>query len=90
MPLDRVVEIHLAGGRWEEGFWMDAHDSLVPRPVWELLEYALPRCSKTAGFLFELLDFYALKVGSDAIAEELSRVRDIWRRCCRATRAMEE
>jgi uncharacterized protein (UPF0276 family) len=90
MMLDRVIEIHVAGGRWEDGFWMDAHDSLTPKPVWELLEYTLPRCPKIAGVVFELLDFYALKVGSDAIAKELRRARDIWQRCCRATGAMEE
>jgi uncharacterized protein (UPF0276 family) len=79
--LDRVIEIHVAGGRLEDGFWMDAHDSRVPNPVWKLLEYTLPRCPNIAGVVFELLDFYALKVGTDAIAEALSRVRDLWRSC---------
>jgi len=50
MRLDRVAEIHIAGGSWHDGFWMDAHDSRVPEPVWELLEYTLPlsaaSCSK--------------------------------------------
>jgi len=80
--LDRVIEIHVAGGRWEDGFLMDAHDGLVPSPVWELLAFTLPRCPKIAGVVFELLDFYAPKVGADAIAEELRRVRDLWRSCC--------
>jgi uncharacterized protein (UPF0276 family) len=78
--LDRVIEIHVAGGRFEDGFWMDAHDNLVPEPVWELLEYTLPRCPNVAGVVFELLDFYALKVGADAIAEELRRMQESWRR----------
>ena len=30
MPLTRAAEIHVAGGAWHEGFWMDAHDGRVP------------------------------------------------------------
>ena len=81
MQLDRVIEIHIAGGRSEGGYWMDAHDNLVPSPVWELLEYTLPQCSNIAGVVFEILDFYALKVGADAVSEELRRARDVWQRC---------
>jgi uncharacterized protein (UPF0276 family) len=79
--LDRVIEIHLAGGRRDRGFWVDAHDSLVPDPVWRLLDYALPRCPNVAGLVFELLDWFAPSVGADAVAEELGRARDAWRRC---------
>jgi uncharacterized protein len=84
IKLDRVLEIHLAGGRQEDEYWVDAHDNLVPDPVWELLEYTLPRCPNIAGVVFELLDFYALEVGADAIAEELGRIREIWRRASRS------
>jgi uncharacterized protein len=90
IKLDRVIEIHLAGGRQEDKYWVDTHDNLVPDPVWKLLEYALPRCPNIAGVVFELLDFYAPSLGSDAIAEELTRVRDIWRRCRRPTSATKE
>jgi len=43
IPLDRVLEIHIAGGSWCEGFYMDGHNGRVPGPVWELLELALSR-----------------------------------------------
>jgi len=89
MRLDRVIEIHIAGGRWEDGFWVDAHDGLVPSPVWKLLEYTLPRSPNVAGVVFELLDLYALKVGADAIAEELRRAREIWR-CSRLSTGAEK
>src|SRR5262249_34326672 len=49
MPLHQVVEIHVAGGSWRDGFWMDAHDGTVPEPVWALLEYTLPRSPNIAG-----------------------------------------
>jgi uncharacterized protein (UPF0276 family) len=80
MPLSRVVEIHVAGGSWHDGFWMDAHDGRIPEPVWELLEYTLPRSPNLAGVVFEILEEHAATLGPEAITEELMRVREIWRR----------
>jgi uncharacterized protein (UPF0276 family) len=79
-PLDRVVEIHVAGGAWHDGFRMDGHNSRVPEPVWELLEYTLVRAPGVAGVLFEMLDDFAVDLGAKAIGEELERAREIWRR----------
>ena len=90
IKLDRVIEIHVAGGRWEGGYWMDTHDGRVPTPVWELLEYTLPRCPNIAGVVFELLNYYATKMTFDAIAGELMRARQIWRRNGRSSGAMPE
>jgi uncharacterized protein (UPF0276 family) len=83
MPLNAVAEIHVAGGSWNDGFWMDAHDGRVPEAVWELLEYALPRCPLAGGVVFEMLDSHAERLGMDVIERELMRVRRIWDRCKR-------
>ncbi len=83
MPLGRVLEIHVAGGSWHDGFWMDAHDGRVPERVWTMLEYALPRTPNVAGVVFEVLEEHAVRLGVDVIAEELARARDIWRSCRR-------
>ena len=81
LALERVVEIHLAGGSWREGFLMDAHDGVVPQPVWDLLAYALPRAPNVAGVVFEVLDRYAPKVGVDAMVRELEHARAVWNAC---------
>ncbi len=81
MPLSRVVEIHIAGGSWHGGFWMDAHDSRVPKRVWEMLEYTLPRTPHVAGVVFEMLEEHVLRLGVAAIEEQLRRARDLWLRC---------
>jgi len=78
MPLASVAEIHIAGGSWEGGFWMDAHDGRVPEPVWDLLEYTLPRCPAVGGIVFEMLDEHVPRLGVDAIQQELIRARKIW------------
>jgi uncharacterized protein (UPF0276 family) len=78
MPLDAVAEIHIAGGSWDGGFWMDAHDGRVPEPVWELLEYTLPQCPSVGGIVFEMLAEYVPRLGADGIRQELTRARNIW------------
>jgi uncharacterized protein (UPF0276 family) len=81
MPLGRVLEIHVAGGSWHDGFWMDAHDGRVPEPVWAMLEYALPRTPNVGGVVFEVLEEHAVRLGVDVIAGELARARDVWQSC---------
>ena len=50
-PLDRVREIHISGGSWENStvdtsrkVRRDTHDSAVPAEVFELLEKVIPLC----------------------------------------------
>ena len=78
MPLDRVLEVHIAGGSWHNGFWMDAHDGRVPEQVWKLLEYTLPRTPNVGGVVFEMLEEHATRLGAQAIEEELGKAREIW------------
>jgi uncharacterized protein (UPF0276 family) len=40
IPLDRVMQLHVAGGQWEDGVLMDSHDAPVPEEVWPLVEFA--------------------------------------------------
>lgn len=43
LPLERVVEVHLAGGLWSEGRYVDTHTRPVPEESWRLLEWLVPR-----------------------------------------------
>lgn len=42
-PLEHVVQVHLAGGRWYDGRLIDSHSELVAEEVWSLLEYLADR-----------------------------------------------
>jgi uncharacterized protein len=48
IPLERIISVHLAGGSWFEGIYHDWHDSKIPEPVWEMLEYVLGKVTPTA------------------------------------------
>lgn len=61
LDLERVIEIHLAGGLESEPGWLpsgrrirlDSHDDAVPAPVWTALESALPRCPRLRAVVLE-------------------------------------
>jgi uncharacterized protein len=78
LDLSRVLEIHVAGGMEHEGWWLDAHCGPMPEPVWELLDYALPRCPNLAAVTFEMLGSWYVEVGSERLAAELLGLRELW------------
>lgn len=45
MPLDRVVQLHLAGGFWSEDLFIDSHTQPVQEESWNLLDELLKRTS---------------------------------------------
>jgi uncharacterized protein (UPF0276 family) len=61
-PLDRVREIHISGGSWEESVLVpgrqvrrDTHDGAVPEEVFQLLEQTIPRCPNLKYVVLEQL-----------------------------------
>lgn len=87
IPLERVLVIHLAGGRWLDGLYHDYHDSLVPDPVWELLDEVLRRTTPRAVVLEyesdELRHDDEPMVGQaaiDGVRHDLQRARVAWDR----------
>jgi uncharacterized protein len=46
LPVDRVVQIHLAGHENKGAYLLDSHDAAVPPPVWDLYRNAVGRFGK--------------------------------------------
>ena len=84
LRLDRVVEVHLAGGATHDGFLLDVHSDVVPEPVWDLFEWVAPRLPHLAGVVYELLEQALPIVGVDGIRRQLERVHHIWDESCTA------
>jgi uncharacterized protein (UPF0276 family) len=51
IPLDRVISIHMAGGRWIDDQYHDLHDTQVAEAVWDLLDDVLSRARPRAVIL---------------------------------------
>jgi uncharacterized protein len=79
--LDRVVEIHIAGGSELAGMYTDSHAGPCPDPVWELLEATVPRAPGLRGITFEFHDSYYPLLKAAGIDAELERARAIWAAC---------
>ncbi len=84
LRLDRVVEIHLAGGAVHDGFILDVHSDVVPEPVWELFEWVAPRLPSLAGVVYELLEQALPVVGIEGCRRQLERAHRVWDQCQRA------
>jgi uncharacterized protein (UPF0276 family) len=80
IDLALVGEIHVAGGMALDGFYLDAHSDTVPEPVWELLEWTLPRCPNIGGVVFEIFGSWVEPVGLERIRRDLRRLKCLWSR----------
>jgi uncharacterized protein (UPF0276 family) len=80
IPLDRVWEIHLAGGQEAAGLWLDAHCGLVEPALMDILEEIVPRLPALRAIMFEIMPDYIDAVGLAPIAAMLGRLNDVWNR----------
>lgn len=78
LDLEHVGEIHIAGGSELAGMYTDSHAGPCPDPVWELLEWVVPRAPNLGGITFEFHDSYYPLLREPGIAAELERAREIW------------
>lgn len=87
IPLDRVVCIHMAGGRWFDNYYHDLHDTQVVEAVWDLLDDALSR-TRPGAVIFEYEAEALRSAGqtldiarsTDVILADLERGRAAWDR----------
>ena len=75
LPLERVVQLHFVGGRWQDGVFVDSHSSPTPPEVWALMDEVLTR-APVKGVLLERDE--DLPPFSE-LAAELERARSLGR-----------
>ncbi len=80
VDLASVGEIHIAGGDEFAGMYTDSHAGPCPEPVWELLDYAIPRTPNLRGITFEFHFSYYGLMGEAGVRAELDRARAAWAR----------
>jgi len=87
IPLDRVISIHMAGGRWIDGQYHDLHDTQVAEAVWDLLDDVLSRARPGAVILeYETQSLHCdgeladTQRTTDLILSDIERGRQAWDR----------
>ena len=76
LPLERVVQLHFAGGYWEDGMLIDSHSHPTPSDVWTLMDEVLAR-APVKGVILERDE--DLPPFSELLAE-LQHARELGRR----------
>lgn len=80
LPLNRVWEIHLAGGDNHQGYWLDAHSDLVPPLLIELCEQLLPKLPNLGAMVFEIMPDYvqAKELSLDQLVGQIEIMKSLW------------
>lgn len=78
LPLERVWEIHLAGGMELDGFWLDAHSGAIPDPLYEFVERLIPHLPNLCAIIFEIFPSFVPVVGLDLIQAQVERLHALW------------
>ncbi|WP_240486709.1 DUF692 family multinuclear iron-containing protein [Hyalangium minutum] len=83
LPLERVVQVHLAGGERRGGQWIDSHSQRVDShpEVWKLLEYVAER-SQVRAVLIERDQNFPEEF--QEMLEDIDRAKEILHRAHRA------
>lgn len=72
-PLERVVQVHLAGGFWQDDYLIDGHSEAVPRENWQLFEEVAKRI-RIRGTIIERDDNFG---EFEALLNEVNQARKI-------------
>lgn len=78
LDLSRVRELHIAGGEWFAGYFLDSHCGASAPEVWKLLEHVLAQPNRIEGITFELDESYAVSFPDELLLEQLERARALW------------
>lgn len=78
LPLDRVWEIHLAGGLARSGYWLDAHSGSVPPEVIEIAARLIPDLPNLGALIFEVLPEHLAGIGLDGVQRQLESLQQLW------------
>ncbi len=78
LPCERIVEVHIAGGRLKKGkdgpIYVDAHECTILKPTWQMFEAMLPRLPNVKAVCYECEG-----VKESKVIPTLKRIRKIVR-----------
>jgi len=86
IPFERIWEVHVAGGHYHRGFYLDAHHGLVGHDLRRLAEHVVPRLPNLRAIVFEAHPDSLRSVERARHEEQLEWLRDLWATRGRAAR----
>ncbi|AQZ63406.1 Uncharacterized protein conserved in bacteria, NMA0228-like [[Actinomadura] parvosata subsp. kistnae] len=77
LPLERVIEVHLAGGQEYAGYWVDAHSGPVAPEVMECARQVIPRLPNLKAVVYEVMPDSAPP--AEETRDQLRELRELWK-----------
>ncbi len=78
IPLERVWEVHLAGGLEHQGYWLDAHSGEVPAPLADIAARVLPALPNVRALIFEMLPTFFPRLGIHGVRKQVELLHGLW------------
>jgi len=78
IPLDQVIEIHLAGGMEVNGFWLDAHSGAIPKQLLTISQEIIHYLPNLKAIIFEVFPSFIPLVGLEMVREQIEQIKDLW------------
>lgn len=80
IPLERVIEIHIAGGFYHDGYYLDAHSGISSDILLEMTEKTVSICPNLKAIIFEMLPEYSSRISINELRDQFKSMREIWRK----------
>ncbi len=77
LPKDRIVQLHVVGGHWEQGRFIDSHSAPISKEIWSLVE----EVCKYAAVKGIILERDERLPPIEELIDELKQARDVLARC---------
>jgi len=78
IPLDRVWEVHLAGGMVRDGYYLDSHSGAVEDKLFNLSKGIIARLPNLKTIIFEIFPSFLPLTGLDLVRMEVERLHGLW------------
>ncbi len=80
IPLERVWEMHIAGGFEMDGFWLDAHSGAIPDFLLTFARQVIPHLPNLKAIIFEIFSAYVPIVGLELVKTQVEKLHELWQR----------
>ncbi len=78
LPLERVWEVHIAGGMEMDGYWLDGHCDVIPDELLEIARRVIPALPNLKAIIFEVFPSFVPVMGLPKVRRQLERLREVW------------
>lgn len=78
IPLDRVWEVHLAGGEERDGFWLDSHSGSMPDDLAQRSMDVIKALPNLGALNFEIFDTFLEKFEPAEFDQTVDELRRLW------------